>query len=263
VQGVRAGNAPRFLWAVAGTAFLLLVWEIAARLYGAGLILPGPLPVLASLGELLQTPRFYLALRHSFVRVMWGIALAVPLGIAAGLAAGLDRRLNAFLSPLFSVISATPVISVILIAFLFLGSGRTPVFAAFLMIFPVMAATTIEGVKSADPKLKELCAAFNMSRRKTLQCLYLPALMPFILGGLRSSLSLSWKVVVAAEVMVQPLPCLCAGMQQARAHLNLLVIFAWTAAAVCAAALTQGILSLALKLRRRPGIGGGKRGVPS
>ena len=258
----KVGKVPGFLWTLAGIIFLLLVWELAARLYGAGLILPGPLPVLTSFIALVQSPRFHLSLWHTFLRVLGGIAIAVPLGIAAGIVAGLDRRLNAFFAPLFSVISATPVISVILIAFLFLGAGRTPVFTAFLMIFPVMAATTIEGVKSADPKLKELFAAFRMNRRETLRYLYLPTLMPFILGGVRSSLSLCWKVVVAAEVLVQPLGSLGAGMQQARAHLDSPELFAWTAATICAAAFSQGILSLALKLYRRLGTRGANRGGP-
>jgi NitT/TauT family transport system permease protein len=149
------------------------------------------------------------------------------------------------------VISATPVVSVILIAFLFLGSGRTPVFTAFLMVFPVMAANAIEGVGSADPKLKELSAAFKMSRAQTLKYLYIPSLVPFILAGLRSSLSLCWKVVVAAEVMVQPLRSLGAGMQQSKAQLETPELFAWTAATVIAAAFTQGVLSLAIKYRSK------------
>jgi NitT/TauT family transport system permease protein len=243
----------RLLWTLAGVLFLLLLWELAARIYASGLILPGPLLVMASFIELIQNPRFLAALWGSFLRVMWGIIIAIPLGIMAGIAAGLDRRVHAFLRPLFTVVSATPVISVILIAFLILGSGRTPVFTAFLMVFPVMAANAIEGVKSTDHRLKELFTAYRMNRRETLKYLYIPSLVPFIVGGLRSSLSLCWKVVVAAEVIVQPLRSLGTGMQQARAHLETPELFAWTLATVIAAASTQGVLSLALNLfgRRR------------
>ena len=240
-------------WTIAGIVSLLLLWECASRFYGSFLILPGPLPVLLRLASFVKTPRFLAALGGSFVRVLGGILIAVPLGMAAGIAAGLDRRINAFLSPFFSIVSAIPVMSVILIAFLFLGSGRTPVFTAFLMVFPVMAANTIEGIRSTDPKLKELFAAFRMSRSETLKYLYIPFLAPFMIGGLRSSLSLCWKVVAAAEVLVQPLRGLGTGMQQARANLETPELFAWTAATVIAAAFSQGLLSLALK---RFGIGG-------
>jgi NitT/TauT family transport system permease protein len=240
-------KASSTLWTAAGILFLLLVWEFAAKVYDSYIILPGPLPVLKSFVGLIATKRFLFALGSSFIRVLAGILIAVPLGMAAGIASGLDSRFRAFIKPLFTVISATPVLSVILIAILFLGSGRTPVFTAFLIIFPVMAANTIEGMKSTDPKLKELFFAFRMNRRETLKYLYIPSLAPFVLGGLRSSLSLCWKVVVAAEVIVQPLRSLGAGMQHAKANLETHELFAWTAATVIAAAFSQGILSLALR----------------
>jgi NitT/TauT family transport system permease protein len=246
-------------WTLAGVAVLLLLWELGARAYGSGLILPGPLLVLGRFVELIQNPRFLAALWGSFLRVMWGIVIAIPLGIAAGVAAGLDKRIHAFLRPLFTVVSATPVISVILIAFLILGSGRTPVFTAFLMVFPVMAANAIEGVNSTDRRLKELFTAYKMSRAETLRYLYIPSLVPFIVGGLRSSLSLCWKVVVAAEVIVQPLRSLGSGMQQARAQLETPELFAWTLATVIAAAATQGILSLALNMNDRRKSRGAKK----
>ena len=242
---------PLVLWTLAGIGFLLLAWELAARVYGSGLILPGPLPVFGSFIELVASRRFLSALAGSFLRVMGGIVIAVPLGIAFGAAAGLDKRIGAFLKPFFSVVSATPVISVILIAFLFFGAGRTPVFTAFLMVFPVMSANVIEGIKSTDPRLKELFVSFRMSLSETLRYLYIPSIVPFILGGLRSSLSLCWKVVVAAEVMVQPLRSLGAGMQNARAHLETPELFAWTAATIIAAAVSNLMLSLLLKQRQR------------
>ena len=234
-------------WTLAGIIFLLLVWEAAARIYGSPIILPGPLPVFESFSNLIFSPRFFSALGNSFLRVLGGIAIAVPLGITAGIAAGLDKRIQAFLKPTFSVISATPVISVILILFLFLGSGRTPVVTAFLMVFPVITSNIIEGINSADSRLKELFISFRMSRQETLKYLYIPTLIPFILGGLRSSLSLCWKVVVAAEVVVQPLKSLGAGMQHAKANLETPELFAWTAATVIAAALSQGALSVVIK----------------
>ncbi|MDR0323444.1 MAG: hypothetical protein LBI12_03230, partial [Treponema sp.] len=98
-------------YAMAGIVFFILLWEIAARIYGSNLILPGPLPVLRSLIDIVLTPRFLTALWGSFIRVLAGIVIAVPLGIAAGIASGLDKRIHSFLKPLFSVISATPVIS--------------------------------------------------------------------------------------------------------------------------------------------------------
>jgi NitT/TauT family transport system permease protein len=243
-----------FFWALLGVLALLLFWQAAALAFGSPLILPGPLLVGEKFLALVKTRRFIDALVYSLYRVMLGIAIAAPLGILAGVAAGLDRRAALFLKPLFTVISATPVMSVILIAFLILGQGRTPVFVAFLMIFPVMAANAIAGIKSLDSSYRELVRVFRITDLDTLRYLYLPGIVPFVLAGLRSALSLCWKVVVAAEVLVQPLRSLGAGMQLAKAHLETPELFAWTAATVLAAAFSQLLLSLALNLlkRRKP-----------
>jgi NitT/TauT family transport system permease protein len=112
-----------------------------------------------------------------------------------------------------------------------------------------MSANVIEGMKSTDPKLKELFTAFRMNAGETLKYLYIPSLVPFILGGIRSSLSMCWKVVVAAEVLVQPLRSLGAGMQQAKAQLETPELFAWTVATVIAAAATQAVISVVIKRR--------------
>lgn len=243
-------NKPFLLWTFFGTALFILLWEFASVFFGSELIFPGPVPVIKKLFTLVFSPAFLSALVSSFVRVMAGMIVSVPLGCAAGIAAGLDRRSASFLGPFFSVIAATPVMSVILICFLFMGAERTPVFTAFLMVFPVMAANTQAGILQTDSNLKEMFAVYNVGRGKTLRCLYLPSIMPYALGGLRSSLSLCWKVVIAAEVLVQPARSLGAGMQQAKAQLETPGLFAWTCAAVIAASITQGILTLVIKVCR-------------
>jgi NitT/TauT family transport system permease protein len=239
------------LWSLLGILLLVILWETASLVLGSDLLLPGPVPVLARFLELLVTPRFLLSLGSSFLRVILGILISAPLGMAAGLAAGRRRIAGEILMPLFQVISATPVMAVILIAFLWFGQEKTPVFTSFLMIFPVMAANTIEGVKSVDPKLEELLEVYGIQGTAKIRALYLPSLAPFVLGGIRSSLSLCWKVVVAAEVLVQPLRALGTGMQNARARLETAELFAWTAGTVCAAAFSQGLLSLVLRVLRK------------
>jgi NitT/TauT family transport system permease protein len=230
-----------------GLACFFLVWQIGAWLTGSEIILPGPFPVVKKLFALVKTERFLRALFSSTVRLLLGMLISVPLGALAGLAAALDKRIAAFLQPFFSVIAATPVMSVILIAFLAFGSEKTPIFTVFLMVFPVIAANTIAGVKAISPNLIELFKAYNLGRMEKLRFLYIPAMLPFLIAGLNSGLSLGWKVAVAAEVLVQPLSALGAGMQTAKAQLETPELFAWTAATVVAAALS-GLLLDALSL---------------
>jgi NitT/TauT family transport system permease protein len=235
------------LWFVLGILILLAVWEIASLIVASEMLIPGPLPTMKQFFWLVATERFLVSLAHSCLRVLIGMAISVPLGVLAGTAAGLDKHTGALLKPLFQVISATPVMSIILIAFLWFGQEQTPIFTAFLVIFPLIAANTIAGINAIDPKLKELCTIYRLSTKERFFSLHLPGIAPFILGGLRSGLSLCWKVVVAAEVLLQPQRALGTGMQGAKAYLETAELFAWTAAAIIAAALSQFLLSLIIK----------------
>jgi len=236
------------LWTFLGIVILILAWELGARIINSDLIFPKPFQVLDNFLRLLQKEGFFQALLYSFWRVTAGIIISVPLGVGIGIISALSKKGGAFFRPIFAIISATPVMSVILIAFLALGSERTPIFTAFLMVFPVMASNTIEGVNSVDKKLQELFKIYNLSLKEKINYLYIPAIMPFILGGLRSSLSLCWKVVVAAEILVQPLFALGTGMQRAKAQLETPELFAWTLATVLSASLSQFLLTLFLKI---------------
>jgi NitT/TauT family transport system permease protein len=235
-----------------------LLWETASLIAASTLILPGPLPVLEKFFRLISSQGFINALAGSFGRVFLAMAIATPLGILAGIIASLDIRAGAFLKPLFQIIAATPVIPLILIAFLWFGQSKTAVFTAFLMIFPVIAANTISGIKALDPRLTELFVLYKLSSREKFFSLYLPGIAPFVAGGMRTALSQCWKVVVAAEVMLQPRFSLGLGMQSARAALETTELFAWTIGAVIAAALTQFALDLAIeaggkgRLRKKP-----------
>ena len=247
----KSGNEKQYLWYTAGVLTLVIVWELSSIFFDSALIFPGPVPVLKEFIKLAGKEKFLSSLGSSFLRVILSIVISVPAGLAFGITAGLDRRAGAFLRPLFSLISATPVMSIILIAFLFLGSEKTPVFTAFLMVFPVMASNCAEGIRMVDHRLIEVFRVYKMTGREAIKFLYIPSIVPFILGGLQSSLSLCWKVVVAAEVLVQPFRSLGTGMQQAKTRLETPELFAWTLATVISAAVLQSLAGLIIKLLKK------------
>ena len=249
MNGVKR-EADSLLWMGLGVFAVLALWEAGARAVGSDLILPGPLPVARRLAALAAHPKFFPALTASLLRVTAGFLLALPAALLIGIPAGLDSRARAFVRPLFSVIGATPVLSIILIALLWFGPDRVPVFTSFLMIFPVLTGNVMEGVRSTDPRLVECAKAYRLSRPALFEHVLFPSIAPYLLAGARSSLALSWKVVVAAEVLAQPARALGTGMQNAKAQLETPELFAWTAATVLLAGATDAALSLAVRRRR-------------
>ena len=71
------------LWAV---LFWLLVWQAGSMALHSDILLVSPLRVIATLFELLPTPRFWSSLLGSMLRILGGFLLAAARGDSAGAA---------------------------------------------------------------------------------------------------------------------------------------------------------------------------------
>ena len=225
--------------AALGTIAFLAAWIVAARVVDSEIVLPSPLRVLQTVVELFPTRRFLEALGATFVRGIVSFAVSLPLGVAVGVACGLSRAFRSALSPLLTVIRATPVLALILILLVWLPSGAVPIFAAFLMAFPVVVSDVQQGVLSVDPGLLEMARLFRLRRRDLVWSVYAPSVFPYLESSAYATLGLVWKVVVAGEVLSQPLRALGTGMQNARVQLETAEVFAWASAGILLCALSD------------------------
>jgi NitT/TauT family transport system permease protein len=246
----RLGTHRRFAAAAIGTMALLIAWEAASLAIGKELVLPSPFRVIGAALALYPTRSFLLDLSATFLRGLAAFALSSALGIAAGLASGLRPAFGAALSPFLSVIRATPVLALVLIALLWFPSGFVPIFSAFLMAFPVMVTSAEEGSRATDPKLLEMASLFRVPKRQLFFKLRLPSAAPHLLSGARSALGLCWKVVVAGEILSQPTRAVGRGMQDSRLMLETASVFAWALAAVLLCGITERAFSIATRRLR-------------
>lgn len=243
----------RLLVASAAILLFLLAWKAAAEAIGKDIVLPPPERVFGIASRLYPTSLFLEALAGTFLRGLIAFGLSIAAGVAAGLASGLWPLVDAALGPFLTFIRATPILALILLALLWFPSGVVPIFSAFLMAFPVMTTSAAEGARAADPRLLEMASLFRVPRRSIFFRLRLPAAAPQLLSGARSALGLSWKVVVAGEVLSQPLRALGTGMQNARVMLETGQVFAWAFASVILCGVTEWIFNI---IARRAAHGG-------
>lgn len=251
---LRSARKARALAGAAGLAFLLLAWEVASLAMAKEMILPSPARVLEAAISLYPTPRFLFDLWATFLRGLAAFGLSAGLGLAAGLASGRRPLFGAALAPVLTAIRATPVLALVLIVLLWFPAGFVPVFSAFLMAFPIMVTSAAEGAAAADPRLVEMARLFRVPRLEVFFKLRLPSAAPHLLSGAKGALGLSWKVVVAGEILSQPERALGTGMQDSRLLLESASVFAWALAAVALCGLTEWALGLAARRASRHGL---------
>lgn len=231
----------RFDWAIPlGVAlFWLVLWAVAAAAVGQTLLLPGPWPVLKTLGVLVREAGFWRTVWASILRAggafLGGIVLGVVLAVCAHMAAWFD----ALLRPAVSVIRATPVSSFIILALVWLQNSAVPVLAGIVMVLPVVWGNVTEGIRSTDPALLEMARMYGFSTKQKLFKVYLPSVLPTFLAACETAMGLCWKATIAAEVLGIPRLAIGTQLRDAKVYLETEALFAWTLVVI--------VLSMALE----------------
>lgn len=221
--------------------FWLGVWLLAAWAVGQPLLLPGPWTVLSRLLTLARTADFWLSVGATLWRVFLGLFWGAAAG---GILAALTHvfpPVDAVASPAIRVVRATPVVSFILLVYLWVPRGAIPWVISGLMVLPVVWGALTAGLDSLDEKLLELGRAYRFSRWKQLRLIYLPALRPHLSAGLLTAFGLAWKSGVAAEVLCPPDRAVGSRIQQAKLGLETPELFAWTLTIVALSLLLEGL----------------------
>ncbi len=241
-MGSKARRAPsRGADLAFSSALIIALWKLGALAVGIDMILPPPERVLAVFAGLIGSPRFLQALGATALRGLAAFGLSLLLGGIVGFFMGSSPRFRLLIAPALTVIRATPVLAIILLALVWFPSGVVPIFSALVMAFPVVAADFAAGVSSTDRRLLEMATLFGLTRRSIALELRIPSALPHLLAGAKNALGLSWKVVVAGEVLSQPARALGTGMQNARIMLETAEVFAWAAAGVMLCALSDAL----------------------
>ncbi len=236
-------NRKGFRIAALSSLAFALAWAVVARAIGAPFILPGPAAVLRDATALFSDPRFYGQLAATGSRGLLAFALSVALSLALGGLSGISDGAAAALKPWLSVVKSTPVVSIILIALLWFGSSAVPVFAAILMTLPVMTEALSKGMRQSDPKLLEMARIYRFRKRDALFRIRLGTALPYFLAGAGTALGLTWKVVVAGEILALPRHGLGSSIQTARIQLETVRVFSLTAMAVVLSMASEYLFS--------------------
>lgn len=235
------------LRAVMPPVFWLGVWQLAALAVGKELLLPGPAAVGASLLALVRTAGFYLSAGATLGRVFLGLLWGGLAGAALAFLTHFSPWADNLISPAVRVVRATPVVSFILLVYLWVARAAIPWVIAGLMVLPVMWGSLTAGLDHMDEKLLELGRAYRFSRLKQLRLIYLPALRSHFSAGLLTAFGLAWKSGVAAEVLCPPDRAVGSRLQQAKLGLETDRLFAWTLTIVALSLLLEGLLRKALE----------------
>jgi ABC-type nitrate/sulfonate/bicarbonate transport system permease component len=162
---------------------------------------PTPVAILDEFRELWLFAEFERHVLPSLVRIGAGFAIGTVVGVALGVPLGLWRGARSLAMPHIEYWRAMPPPALLPISVVLLndiGDKQKISFIAFFCVFPVLL-NTIEGVRGIEPTLIESARSYRIPAHGRIRRLVLPAALPQIVAGMRTSLSLAVIIMVVAE----------------------------------------------------------------
>jgi len=187
-------------WRIAGYVFFLGLWEFASGRFMDEALLPGPITVIRTFGELWGTGEVPGAFAVTLTRIGIGFTIAFILGCLIGVLMQ-NRWLNGFFRDAVTVGVTTPgLIWALLTAIIFGNRPAGPLIAIILTTFALITVNVSEGIKSLPRDLIDMAKSFGVGVIRRNRHIVIPHLAPFIFTGVRFGFSIAWKVTVLTEV---------------------------------------------------------------
>jgi NitT/TauT family transport system permease protein len=191
----------RPLASIASLAAFLAAWKLLTIVTGTpGYILPPPEVVGERALRAIGSGVLWEHLWATLSEVVPGFALGALAAVAVGVALGKSVVIERVLSPYIVAAQAVPVLALAPLLDSWFGGGlmaRVQV-VALIVFFPIAIATMV-GIRSADPRLREMLRSLGATSGQVTARLEIPAALPVIFGGLRVGVTLAVIGAVVSE----------------------------------------------------------------
>jgi nitrate/nitrite transport system permease protein len=203
------GLALRVLPPVLGLALLVGLWSIVAMTAGGSF--PGPVETFRQAAVLFGDP-FYRKgpndqgigwnVLSSLQRVGIGFGLAAAVGIPLGFVIGRFTFLSRMFNPLISLLRPVSPLAWLPIGLMvFKGANPAAIWTIFICSIWPMVINTAVGVQRVPTDYMNVARVLQLSEWKIVSRILFPAVLPYMLTGVRLAVGTAWLVIVAAEML--------------------------------------------------------------
>jgi ABC-type nitrate/sulfonate/bicarbonate transport system permease component len=194
-------RVPNWVITVISLVVVLGGWELSGP-YIDPLFASYPSAILEAAWQMTISGQLPKALWESLQPFLAGYALAAIIGIPAGLLLGRYRIVEAALGLYITAGYSMPMIALVPLLMIWFGLGfKVKMVIVFLLTFFPICINTWAGVHAVPKTLVEVGKAFCASQTAIMNEIVLPAVLPYIMAGLRLGIGKAVIALVIAEFL--------------------------------------------------------------
>jgi len=191
----------KLLYAILSLTIFFLLWEFGYRMLG-DLVLPPVLDTFKIYLTMIQDPEVLEQMGITMQRLIIGLIGSIILASILGIIAGFIKPIAYMAQPIITIMLGMPSIAWIVLAMIWFGLGDpTVIFVVFIATFPIIFLGSFQGIQTIDKDLEQMADSFNLSLKTKLLNIYFPHIFSYIFPAWLTSIGLSWKIVLMAELI--------------------------------------------------------------
>ncbi len=191
-----------------GFAFVIGVWALVAM---KSADFPGPAKTFDAALALFADPFYQNGpndqgigwnILSSLKRVAIGFGVAALVGIPLGFVIGRFAFMNSMLEPIISILRPVSPLAWLPIGLMvFKAADPASTWTIFICSIWPMILNTAQGVQRVPQDYLNVARVLNLSEFRIITKILFPAVLPYMLTGIRLSIGTAWLVIVAAEML--------------------------------------------------------------
>ena len=180
---------------------VLVAWQLLSWL---GVLdertLASPVQLAGTAWDLIRTGQLQEAVAVSARRAALGFLLGALIAFVLGGIVGLTALGDALVDPLVQMLRTLPLFGLVPLFIIWFGIKEEPkIYLVALFVIVPLYLNLVAALRGVDPELVEVASALRLTRSERLRHLYLPAVTPGLLVGLRQALGMAWIALIVAE----------------------------------------------------------------
>lgn len=185
------------VWRAVVLVAVFLIWGFLSAISD---LVSSPVASFLALADAFADGSIYRHLWSTLNAVVIGFLIAAVVGFPLGYYIGRSKFLGAVFDPIVAGAFATPrvIFFPILLQIFGVGVGAQAAMAALAAVFPIMVSTTA-GVRAINPLLPKLARSLSLNPLQTVTKIYIPAMAPSLMVGIRIGFSIAFINVIIAE----------------------------------------------------------------
>jgi ABC-type nitrate/sulfonate/bicarbonate transport system permease component len=198
----RSSRSHRWVLGLLGIALAFGVWQLTSVLANNPAIYPSATSAFSDVGTIFTGGNLSSVIVASLIRLVIGFALSAAIGVLLGLLIGYVRVAREYLSTVIDFLRSIPfpLLLPLMIAVFKFGSTTVILLVVLTSVWPVLV-NTADAARSVDPLTHDVVRVCRLRGVTAFRRVYLPAILPEILAGLRVAIGVSLAALVIAEMI--------------------------------------------------------------